>query len=101
MSGKEVSREKRNTFLYLRKKIGFKAPPKELQERLKEQNEIKKKILEALKTGPKTVPEIAKETGIDTYTVFWYLMTYLRYKHIEPVEKTDEGYWKYKWVETG
>jgi len=93
-----MSREKRNTFLYLRKKIGFKAPPKELQEKLAEQNKIKNKIMEALKTGPKTVPEIAKITGLDTYTVFWYLMTYLRYRLINPVEKTEDGYWKYEWV---
>ena len=90
----EYSREKRNTFLYLKKKLNYKVP-QELQERLKEQTKIVNVIKKALKSGPKTVPEISKETGIDTSTIFWYVSTLLRYAVVEIVEKTDDGYLKY------
>ncbi len=96
--GQIYSREKRNTFLYLKKKLNYKVP-RELQERLKEQARILNAIKRALSSGPKTVPEIAKETGIPTHTVFWYIATMLRYMEVEPMEKkeTENGdYWVYR-----
>jgi len=92
---KQYDRSKRNTFLYLKKKLNY-TTPKEVQERLKKQAKIISLIKKALKSGPKTVPEIASETGLDTHTVFWYIATMLRYMEVEMVEKDDEGYWKYR-----
>ncbi len=79
----------------LRDKLGLK-PSKELTDMLKRQTEIKVKITRALRKQPKTVPEIAEETGLDTYTVFWYLMTMFRHGQVEEAGKTDEGFFKYK-----
>ena len=93
----EYSREKRNTFLYLKKKLNYKIP-KEMQERLKKQAKIVNAIKDAIANGPKTVPEIAKVTGLPTHVVFWYLTTLLRYMEAEQFEKreTENGdYWAY------
>jgi len=49
-----------------------------------------------LSSGPKTFPEISKETGLDKSTVFWYLMSMYKYGIVHEVEKDDEGYFKYK-----
>ena len=106
MSGQEekkkeepkYSRQKRNTFLYLKKKLNYQTP-KEMQEKLKEQAKILNAIKKALREGPKTVPEISEATGLPTEVVFWYVATMLRYMEVEMVEKkeTDNGdYWVYR-----
>jgi predicted transcriptional regulator len=85
---------RRLTVHMLRDRLGIK-PPKELTDMVRRQAEIRTKITQALKKGPKTVPEIAEETELDTYTVFWYLMTMYRHGQVEEEGKTDEGYFKY------
>ena len=46
---------------------------------VKEQNRTKKGIREALKTGPKTIPEISAACGIESHVVLWHLMAMKRY----------------------
>jgi predicted transcriptional regulator len=41
------------------------------------------------------VAEIARETGMDTKTVFWYLSTYYKYNIVSVVEKTEDGFYRY------
>ena len=67
----------------------------ELKERIKTQNKTKRAIYNTIKEIPKTVPEIAIETNIQSHIVLWYLSTGLRYRDVVAVEKTDEDYWKY------
>ena len=86
--------KKRYTSKIFREATGAKAT-KEMLDLRKSQLEINSKITAALKTSPKTVPEIASETGMNSKNVLWYLMTYLKYGTIAAVEKTDEGYYKY------
>ena len=90
-------RKKLTVELY-KEKMGIKTPPKELIQRVQKVNKIKNKLKAAIKDTPKTIPEIAKETGLESHVVVWYLMTFWRYRKVEPVEKTDDDYWKYKWV---
>lgn len=57
----------------------------------------RKMIFGALKQGPKTIPEIARETGLSLKEVTWYLMSLRKYGSIlETGETTDDGYYKYK-----
>ncbi len=77
-----------------REKTGAKASQRLLDLR-RSQLEVYSKITGALKTSPKTVPEIAQETGMDTKTVFWYLSTYYKYNVVSVVEKTEDGFYKY------
>lgn len=85
------------TFLRLKKEKGF-TVRKELIDMLMEQKKIRTSILTALKSGPKTIPEIASETGLRLYTVTWYLMTYWKHRLIEIYDRTDDGFWRYSLV---
>jgi predicted Rossmann fold nucleotide-binding protein DprA/Smf involved in DNA uptake len=68
--------------------------PKLLVERNREQTRIRKKLAEALRDGPRTVPEIAKATDIPTHEAFWYLIGMKKYgKVIEGRER--DGYYEY------
>ncbi len=88
---------KKSTVKLYREKTGAK-PSKELTELVRKQAIIKNKIMNVLKSGPKTIPEVAKEVGMPIHEVTWYILTFNKYKLVEPIEKTDEGYWKYKAV---
>jgi hypothetical protein len=58
---------------------------------------MRRKVLEALESGPKTVPEIAGETGLPSRDVMWWVMGCVRYNFVEPSgERTPEGYHKYR-----
>ncbi len=70
-------------------------PRPEVIEMSKEQRRIIKKIKESLKKGPKTIPEIASETGLPSGVVTWYVMTMFKYGEIIPEEEVN-GYYKYR-----
>jgi len=88
---------KKSTLKLFKEKIKPKVS-KDLLKMTREQALMRSKITKALASGPKTIPEIAKEIGVDIYIVTWYILTFNRYKLLESIEKTDEGYWKYKAV---
>jgi hypothetical protein len=61
---------------------------------------MRAKMLETLRGGPKTIPEIAAALSIAPHEATWWLMGYVRYGFIAATEETtDEGYYKYKIVE--
>jgi hypothetical protein len=82
------------TITAYREKTGAKAPQALLDLRRK-QLEINGKITKSLAAGPKTVPEVARDTGHSPRMVLWYLMTYYKYGLITPAGKTEEGYHRY------
>lgn len=72
-------------------------PPKELTDYVKELTIIRSKIINCLKRdGELTVKEISTKVGLPEDVVFWHLMTMFKYGLVEPTEKTDDGYFKYK-----
>ncbi len=75
-------------------------PRKEVLERLKEQRRIRKLIAESLRSGPKTIPEIARETSLPAPLVTWYVMTMRRYGEIEEAGEDGE-YYRYALVAEG
>jgi len=75
-------------------------PKEDVVERSKEQRKILKQITECLKSGPKTIPEIAEEIKIPVGIVTWYVMTMFKYGQVTPEEEVN-GYYKYKLVEKG
>lgn len=89
-----MSQRKKFTSQILREKTGVKASPQLLELR-KYQLDMSSKLSNALKAGPKTIPELSKETGIPSKTVLWYMMTYNKYNIIYAVGKTKEGYYQY------
>lgn len=95
-----MSERKKFTIMAFREKTGARAPQRLLDLR-KSQLEISSKITKALGDGPLTVPEISKVAGIQSRTVLWYLMTYLKYGLITPAGKTEDGYYRYALKEKG
>ncbi len=69
--------------------------PGAVRERMKEFRRIKKMILETLKAGPVTIPEIAEKTGLGAGVVTYHLMTLRKFGAIETdrVDDMDEYYY--------
>jgi len=86
---------KRSTVLEYRKKTGAE-PSKELTELVKEISRVRTKIMNALRDGSKTIPEISEEIGMEKSLTAWYVLTFVRYGILEPESRTDEGYYKYR-----
>lgn len=68
--------------------------PKDLVERNRAQTKTRKKIIQALEDGPKTVPEVAKVTAIPSHEVLWKLMGMKKYGLVVEGEERD-GYYEY------
>jgi predicted transcriptional regulator len=71
---------------------------KDLMESVKMTNKIHKLIMESLATGPKTIPEIALETKLESEVIFWHVNALRKYGKIVDGGKTGD-YWKYSKVE--
>lgn len=57
---------------------------------------MRKRILDALAAGPRTVPELAGELGLPSRDVLWWVMGCVRYGFVEHSgETTSDGYRKY------
>jgi predicted Rossmann fold nucleotide-binding protein DprA/Smf involved in DNA uptake len=65
---------------------------------LKEQKRIHKVICQTIGETPKTVPEIAEETGMPTHEVLWHLTAYKKYDIVVEDGMCGE-YVKYKRVQ--
>ena len=55
---------------------------KELKDYFNEQQKIYKALRAALKNGPRTVPQLAKECSLPSPTVMWHLMALRRYGQV-------------------
>ncbi len=67
---------------------------KELIALNREQTKIRKQLLELLKDGPKTVPEISNQTGIPAHKALWYIVGLKKYGEIAEGDERD-GYYEY------
>lgn len=84
--------EKKEAIMALR--ASRKRTTEAVKERVKAGNALRKRIVEALSAGPKTVPELALETGIPSQDVLWHLTSMKKYgKAAEGVQSGD--YFKY------
>ena len=60
-------------------------------------NKLKKLILNSLKDGQKTIPELAEEIDYDIDVITYHLMTLIKYGFIEAGEiDDDDEYYYYK-----
>jgi Fic family protein len=62
--------------------------------RLKEQKKEISLIKKALSGGPRTVPETARETGLEPARVLYYLATLMKYGEVREEEK-DGRFFRY------
>ena len=61
----------------------------------KDQRDTMKAIQEALKSGPKTVPEISSQTKIQSQKVLWYIMAMKRYGKVSEADRAGD-YFRYQ-----
>ncbi len=59
--------------------------PQELRDRVAAQNKAQKAILDALKEGPKTAPELAAAAGLPHDQAIWYVAGLRKYGKITDV----------------
>jgi len=86
--------EKGKTAKYLKQK---RPVPKEVTEHLKYFTKTKKNILNALKEGEKTVPQLAEALNLPKEEVMFQVMSLLKYGFVEPGEMDDmDEYFYYK-----
>jgi len=58
---------------------------------------MKRRVLSALGTEQKTVPEVAEALGITTHEAMWWMMGFVRYGYVTVSERAnEEGYFTYK-----
>lgn len=55
---------------------------KELKDYFNEQQKVYKALRAALKNGPRTVPQLAKECSLPSPVVMWHLMALRRYGEV-------------------
>jgi predicted transcriptional regulator len=67
---------------------------KELKDFFNEQQKIYKALRAALKNGPRTVPQLAKECNLPSPTVMWHLMALRRYGQVLDGPE-ENGYLRY------
>ncbi len=88
----EKAKPEKKPILVLRDRMG--GISEELKEYFKKLTKIRKDIASALRTGPKTVPEIARETGLPSREAMWHVMAMRRYGAV--VEGAQRGdYFEY------
>ncbi len=86
--------EKGKTAKYLKEK---RPVPKEVTEQLKQFTRAKKQMLNALKEGEKTVPQLAEALQLSKDEVMFQLMSLLKYGFVETGEIDDmDEYFSYK-----
>jgi len=72
--------------------------PRGLVERHRRQTADRRRLVAALQTGPKTVPEIAKQANLPPHETLWHLMSMKKYGKL--VEGQQQGdYFEYALAE--
>jgi predicted Rossmann fold nucleotide-binding protein DprA/Smf involved in DNA uptake len=86
----------KKTIDYIKEKRTF---SEELTKKRKEFTRIRKLILKSLETEPKTIPQVARESGLPLDVVTYNLMTLRKYGEIETGEVDDmDEYYYYQLV---
>jgi predicted transcriptional regulator len=88
----EKSTAKKRTQLLKQLREQHAATVAKTQERLKAHNAIRKEIRQALKEGPKTVPDVAAATNLPSHQVLWHITAMRKYDLVEEGEMDGEYY---------
>jgi predicted Rossmann fold nucleotide-binding protein DprA/Smf involved in DNA uptake len=96
MSDKEKARERMALLKRLREEHA--ETVEQTQVLLKQQQAFRKKLRTAMRSGPKTVPQIADETGLPSEEVLWHLMAMKKYDIVREVGRDGE-YYQYQLAE--
>ncbi|MDI9443502.1 MAG: hypothetical protein QM844_04965 [Planctomycetota bacterium] len=72
--------------------------PRGLVERYRHQGIVCKRLNDALREGPMTVPELAQQVDLPADEVLWYVMGMKKYGKVAEADQAD-GYFKYRLVD--
>ena len=73
------------------------ATTREIREIVREEPAMRRRILAALREGPRTVPEIAEAIGAPSNEAVYWIMGMRRYGWLAEVrEAADDGYFRYQ-----
>lgn len=73
---------------------------RDVREVMREEMVMRDRIIEVMRDGPKTVPEVAQALKRPSDEVVYWIMDMRKYGLIaETEELTEEGYYKYRLVE--
>ena len=70
--------------------------PETVKENSKKFVRMRKTIKTALKEGPKTIPQLVKETGLQTGVLTYYVMSLQKFGDIAVGDVDDDDYYFYK-----
>lgn len=79
MDNKNKEEARRRTEMLKRLREEHKESVELAQALLKEQKRIQQELCKAVRERPKTVPEIAQETGMPSHEVLYYLTSFKKY----------------------
>ena len=70
---------------------------RDVREVIREEMAQRGRIMNILKDGPRTVPEISEAIGRPSHEVMFWMMGMRKYGYVaEDGEVTDEGYYRYR-----
>lgn len=70
---------------------------REIREIVREEPAMRRRILDTLRDGPRTVPEIAEAIGAPSREVVFWVMGMRRYGWVSEVrDGADDGYFRYQ-----
>ena len=84
----DLEKKDKATHKILRQRRG--GLPKEILDRNRENTRIRRSVTNALSDGSKTVPEIARATGIPAHEVLWHLMSMRKYGKVVEGEASGD-----------
>lgn len=75
------------------------ARPRDVREIIRDEQAMRARILEILKSGPQTIPQIAAAVGRPTREVVFWVMGLRKYGWIAEIKEVDDdGYFPYRAV---
>ncbi len=75
---------------------------RDTREIIREEMVMRRRILNVLSEGNKTVPEVAEEIGCPADEIMFWMMGMRKYGYIEETDEvTDEGFYRYALTEKG
>lgn len=96
LSSRQKEPQKKRPIQILRERCG--GVPRELVQRNKQQRMVRRKIVDSLKSGSKTIPEIAADTGEMPHNVLWYITGMKKYGKVAEAELSG-SYFKYTLID--
>jgi predicted transcriptional regulator len=89
VKNKEQAKQQTEMLVELRKQHSERA--KVAQELLRAQQQVRKTLQRAMRSAPRSVPQLAEQTGISAHEVLWHIAAMKKYGLIEETGMDEAG----------